>query len=86
MRCSILIGMLAEPMTTIKVPKHLRERVSRDAAREGLTAAGLLSRLIDEHERQQRFAAVRRAYETEDGNYVEETVAWDSLSGDGLEA
>lgn len=82
----MLGGMSAEPMTTIKVPKHLRERVSRGAAQAGLTAASFIAELIDEHERQERFDAVRRAYETTDATYAGETADWDSLSADGLDA
>jgi hypothetical protein len=33
-------------MTTIKVPKHLRERLSRHAGHAGLTAAALISDLL----------------------------------------
>jgi hypothetical protein len=78
-------GMTSEPMTTIKVPKHLRERLSRNAGRAGLTAAGLISDLLDERERQARFEAVRHAYETSaDDAHAAETQEWDSLAGDGL--
>lgn len=72
-------------MTTIKVPKKLRERISRDAARRGLTAAGWISALLAEHDRQARFGAVRRAYETADSTYAKETEDWDSTAGDGLD-
>jgi hypothetical protein len=77
--------MSGESMTTIKVPKHLRERLSRNASRSGLTAAALISDLLDERERQARFDAVRHAYETSaDDAYAAETEEWDSLAGDGL--
>lgn len=71
-------------MTTIKVPKTLRQRISRDAAREGLTAAALIAELLDAHDREARFAAVREAYEATDAAYIVETEAWDSTSSDGL--
>ena len=78
-------GMTSEPMTTIKVPKHLRERLSRHAGRAGLTAAALISDLLDERERQARFEAVRHAFEASaDDAYAAETQEWDSLAGDGL--
>ena len=81
-------GMTSEPMTTIKVPKHLRERLSRNAGRAGLTAAALISDLLDERERQARFDAVRHAYETSTDDagdaHAAETQEWDSLAGDGL--
>ena len=78
--------MAAEPMTTIKVPKRLRDRISRDAAREGLTAAGFLGALIAAHERAARFDAVRGAYAADpDVEYVAETEQWDMLANDGLD-
>jgi hypothetical protein len=77
--------MTGESMTTIKVTKHLRERLSRDASRAGLTAAAFISDLLDEHERQARFEAVRHAYETSaDDAYAAETEEWYALAGDGL--
>lgn len=76
--------MPAGSSTTIKVQKSLRERISRVAAAEGRTAAGLISRLLDEHERQAKFASVRSAYATIDEAYVHESAEWDGLAGDGL--
>jgi hypothetical protein len=77
--------MPTEPITTIKVPKELRERISREAAREGLTAAGFISALLADYQQQARFQAVRDAYATSDPTYTTETGEWDSLAGDGLE-
>lgn len=72
-------------MTTIKVPKVLRENVMRSARAEGLTAAEFLQLVTDEHARHQRFAAVQRAYAGGvDREYVELTEAWDHASADGL--
>ncbi|MDQ3481298.1 MAG: toxin-antitoxin system protein [Actinomycetota bacterium] len=76
--------MTTEPTTTIKVPKGLRERISTEATQSGLTAAGLISALLDERERQARYAAVRKAYAAVDAEYTSETAAWDSLAGDGI--
>jgi len=45
-----------------KVPKPLRERISRDAAQRGITAAALLTELVDAYERRGRLEAVGRAY------------------------
>jgi hypothetical protein len=73
-------------MTTIKVPKQLRQRVADGAAREGLTAADLISTLLDEYERRRRFDAVRQAYAADDPTYIEETEVWDAAIGDGLGA
>lgn len=85
-------------MTTIKVPKALREEVMRTARTEGLTAAQFLKRLVDEHARHQRFAAVREAMARDlapgldpgatnggqDRDYREITKAWDAAAADGL--
>ncbi|WP_405063309.1 ribbon-helix-helix protein, CopG family [Kribbella sp. NBC_01505] len=73
-------------MTTIKVPKDLREAVMQSARAEGLTAAEFLRRLIEEHARRQRFAAVRHAYagSGRDRDYDEITAAWDQAGDDGL--
>jgi predicted transcriptional regulator len=85
------------PLTTIKVPVELRDRVSEDARARGVSMSALLAELVDEYERAQRFAAVRRAYadlpaaddyETDDyetDDYAAETREWDSaLAADGL--
>jgi hypothetical protein len=78
--------MTAAEMTTIKIPKPLRERISRDAARSGMTAASYLARLVGEQERRDRFAAVRAAYAGEDdASYAAETAVWDATSADGLD-
>lgn len=77
--------MPAEPVTTIKVPRSLRERIARDAAEQGLTAAALLVSLLDTHERQARFRAVRDAYARPDAGYDQENQTWDAVVGDGLE-
>lgn len=73
-------------MTTIKVPKSLREYVTASAREEGLTSAQFLKRLTDEHARQRRFAAVRRSYvaTTGDEDYRQVAAAWDRAVGDGL--
>ncbi|MFC7618855.1 hypothetical protein [Microlunatus sp. GCM10028923] len=73
-------------MTTIKVPKDLRETVMRSARAEGLTAAEFLRRVTDEHARTQRFAAVRQAYGGggRDSDYDEVTEVWDQAADDGL--
>jgi hypothetical protein len=76
--------MTTELMTTIKVPKDLRDRISRDAALAGLTAAGFLGALLAEHERAARFDSVRQAYATApDAEYLIETAQWDKLASAG---
>lgn len=80
----MLYGMIE--MTTIKVPKALRESVMRSARAEGLTAAEFLELLTEEHARNQRFAAVRQAYATavRDPDYEEITEVWNEATADGL--
>jgi len=74
-------------MTTIKVPKPLRQRIASAAASEGVTAAAFLAGLLDRYERDQRFAHVRRAYAGEvDGDYAELTEAWDRAAAPDLDA
>jgi hypothetical protein len=73
-------------LTTIKIPTELRDRISADAKERGVTAAALLSELINDYERARRFAAIREAYANlpPDDDYWAETRDWDTLSGDGL--
>ncbi|CAN5442798.1 hypothetical protein BH24ACT9_BH24ACT9_07680 [soil metagenome] len=72
-------------LTTIKVPRGLRERIARDASRRGVTAAAFLAGLLDSYEREQRLAAVGRAYaETPNAGYIQESTVWDEAAADGL--
>jgi hypothetical protein len=66
-------------LTTIKVPRPLRQRIAGGAAEEGVSAAVFLSQLVDRYERDRRFAQVRRAYAAHDGDldYADLTQAWD---------
>lgn len=73
--------------TTIKVTPRARDRINERARALHITPAVLLERLLDEHDRVQRFAAVRAGYAalaTSD-DYSAETAEWDSTSTDGLE-
>ena len=79
----ILVGML-DPVTTIKVPRSLRERIAARAGQQRMTAAEVITELLDEADRRARFEAVREAYASTDASYREETEAWDSLADDGL--
>jgi hypothetical protein len=67
--------------TTIKVPTELRDRISASARSRATTAAGLLTGLLDEHERAERFAAVKAVYArlSPDDDYWAETPAWEAL-------
>ncbi len=73
-------------LTTIKVPSALRDRIKREAAHEGTTAAHFLSALLDRYERDERLKAVGSAYAGRvDSSYTELTAEWDDFAGDGLE-
>jgi hypothetical protein len=72
-----------DPITTVKVPRSLRERIARDAAASGLTAAAFLSEAVGRWEREQRLDAVRQAYRRVDVSYGAETAEWDSSIDDG---
>ena len=73
-------------LTTIKVPKGLRDTVMRSARAEGLTAAEFLGLVTDEHARRRRFEAVRSAYAStaDDQDYADLTADWDRAADDGL--
>lgn len=73
-------------VTTIKVPRALRDRIAAGAASEGVTAAAFLTELLARHDRDDRLAAVGRAYRAErDADYERLTEEWDEADGDGLE-
>lgn len=74
-------------VTTIKIPKTLRDEVMRSARAEGLTAAEVLQLVTQEHARRQRFAEVRQAYATApaDPDYTGLTEVWESAVHDGLD-
>ena len=65
------------PATTIKVPSELRDRINQDAHAHGLTAAGLIEKLLDAHDRRQRMAEFGRAFRDSDDRYWDEFRAWD---------
>ncbi len=69
--------------TTIKVSAELRDRINRDARKRGLTAAGLIERLLDAHERRQRMEAFGRAFRGAEATYWDEFRAWDVSLADG---
>ncbi|MBU8813370.1 MULTISPECIES: hypothetical protein [Mycolicibacterium] len=48
-------------LTTIKVSKPLRERISAAAGQEDATVQKFLEQLMDEHDRHKRMAAVAEA-------------------------
>ncbi len=74
-------------VTTVKVPRSLRERIARNAAATGQSAAAFLADAVDRWERDQRLAAVRAAYSgSTDSDYRAEINAWDQTAVDGTDA
>lgn len=69
---------------TIKVSEELRDRINRDAGEQGLTAAGLLERLLDAYERRRRMEAFGRAFRGADEDYWRDFQDWDVALEDGL--
>lgn len=84
MPIGILAGM-PDGVTTIKVPKSVRERIAARAGEQRITAAELITQLLDEADRRSRFDAVRAAYADPDLSYRAETETWDTLADDGLD-
>ncbi len=70
--------------TSIKVPVELRDRVNREAQARGLTAAGLISTLLDEYERHWRMEAFGQAFRRADMAYFDEAREWEIVGIDGL--
>jgi hypothetical protein len=69
--------------TTIKVSVELRDRINHGAHERGITAAGLIERLLDAYERRQRMEAFGRAFKSADTNYWDEFRSWDVTLDDG---
>ena len=65
--------------TTIKVPIALRDRVNRDAAARGLTAAELLTELVEEYERRERLDSFGAAFARADEDYTSERKVWETV-------
>jgi predicted transcriptional regulator len=70
-------------MTTIKVPRELRDRLAAQAEDQGVTMASVIARALDELEEQTFWLAVHRAHAgltTADREaYLHEPVAKDGL-------
>ena len=75
-------------MTTIKVPVHLRERITSNARADNLTVAAFLTRLMDDESRRRRLAAVGAAMKSNPpgSDYWDESAQIDAIGGgvDGL--
>lgn len=69
--------------STIKVSGELRDRINREAMERGLTAAGLVEKLLDAHERRRRMEEFGRAFRSADDSYWDEFNEWDISLGDG---
>lgn len=84
----ILESARSMPLTTIKVPIPLRDRLAVNARSQQRTVAAFLAELVDEWERQQRFAEINAAYDsltpTEADDHYAELRTFESL-GDGLD-
>ena len=70
-------------MTTIKVSVELRDRINRDAQEQGVSAAGLIEKLLDGYERRRRMEAFGRAFRGADQEYRDEFREWDIALADG---
>lgn len=71
--------------TTIKVSTELRDRLRREADRDGLTLGGLLEDLLAERARARRFDDLRAslAASPPDADYAAELREWDATLDDG---
>lgn len=73
-------------LTTIKVSKPLRERISAAAGQEDATVQTFLEQLMDEHDRHKRLAAVAEAIRGADpvglSTWRAETAEWATVDVD----
>lgn len=72
-------------MTTIKVPVELRDRINRDARERGVTAASLIEKMLDGHERRVRMHAFGAAFRDADDGYWDEFRQWDVVLADNAD-
>ncbi|MDR1441015.1 MAG: hypothetical protein LBJ02_01255 [Bifidobacteriaceae bacterium] len=70
--------------TTIRVSEELRDRINLHAGEQGLTAAGLIERLLDAYDRRRRMEVVGRAFRGADEDYWRDFHDWDVALDDGL--
>ncbi|MGH3541705.1 MAG: hypothetical protein ACRDT5_07290 [Mycobacterium sp.] len=70
-------------ITTIKVTKTLRDRISADAAELDQTVHAFLEDMLDEHERRRRLSQVAAAYSKTDDEKLQswwvETREWEAI-------
>lgn len=62
---------------------ELRDRINRDAHERGVTAAGLIERLLGAHERRQGVEAFGRVFRDADAAYWDDVRSWDVALDDG---
>ncbi len=65
------------------MPVELRDRVNRDAREQGVSAAGLIEKLLDGYERRRRMEAFGRAFRGAGQEYRDEFREWDVALADG---
>ncbi|MFV0493541.1 hypothetical protein [Mycobacterium sp.] len=73
-------------ITTIKVSKPLRDRITAAAGQRRQTVQNFMEQVMDEHDRRQRLAAVATALRTADEDTLHgwrtETEGWATLDSD----
>lgn len=74
--------------TTIKIDSELRDALSAEARRLGITAGSVVQQLWEAWLREQRFAAIREAMAATGAgdldDHAEESTVFDVTSSDGL--
>ena len=74
-------------VTTIKVSKPLRDRISAAAAQRAQTVQNFMEQVMDEHDRYERLAAVAAAMSGADAetlnDWRSETADWAAVDADG---
>ena len=78
----MLIGMPRD-MTTVKVRRATRERLSAAAGAHHKTIEEYLAFLLDEQQWRERVEQARAAMAEPDAEYAQETAWWDTAAEDG---
>ena len=78
----MLNGMPSD-MTTVKVRRATRERLSAAAGAHHKTIEEYLAFLLDEQQWRERVEQARAAMAEPDSDYVQETAWWDTAADDG---
>jgi hypothetical protein len=74
-------------ITTIKVPKYIRDYIKKSAEKHDNTIAEYLEIVLKKDERDKRIARLRREMckNPPDATYFAEVDRWDELAGEGLD-